>query len=99
MPITDPIILWPSMADDDGNLRATRIVHFPIPEGDLPAFLDHNVRYALVDVWLAEHDRWMERLLIPIYGMEAEAVLWIMDRDSLLDARPPAGLSFADQPH
>ena len=51
----------------DKNLITSRS-----PE-DLPAFLDHSVRYSLVNVWLHESEQWLENVLVPLYRMGPDA--------------------------
>lgn len=62
-------VLYASLTDERGTQRPTIIRQRVIDPSDLPAFLDHSVRYSLVDVWMHETQVWCENVLVPLYRM------------------------------
>lgn len=70
---TPPAALYARLLDEDGVSRPVSLQRCEVPPEDLPAFLDHSVRYSLVNVWLHESEQWLENVLVPLYRMGEDA--------------------------
>ena len=70
---TLPAALYARLLDEQGVSRPVSLIRREVPPEDLPAFLDHSVRYSLVNVWLHESEQWLEYVLVPLYRMGEDA--------------------------
>lgn len=70
---TVPAALYARLLDEDGTARPVSLIRREVAPEDLPDFLDHSVRYSLVNVWLHESEQWLENVLVPLYRVGPDA--------------------------